>query len=249
MLAAERKQEILARLGRDGRVVVADLVSGLTVSEDTIRRDLQELAARGLLRRVHGGALPTGSEMLPFDRRLELDREQKAVLAEAALAFVEPARTLVVDGGTTTLEVVRRLPPSWDGVVVTNAPPVAAALAVHPRAEVVLVGGRLLKDAQVAVGSAAVDAFRTIHADVCLLGVCSFDPVVGVTTEDAEEARVKRAMVACSDDVVALATAAKLHTASPWVVAALDEIDHLVTDAGAGLVRDFASAGVDVVAA
>src|SRR5690242_9194682 len=124
MLAAERRHEILARLDRDGRVVVAELVTGLSVSEDTIRRDLEELAGRGLLHRVHGGALASPPETLPFERRLEIDRLEKVALAEAALPLVAVARTLVVDGGTTALEVVRHLPPTWDGVVVTNAPPV-----------------------------------------------------------------------------------------------------------------------------
>src|ERR1700761_5622975 len=118
MLVAERREEILARLGRDGRVVVAELVAGLRVSEDTVRRDLQELAALGLLRRVHGGALVPSSGALPFERRLEIAREEKAALAEAAVPLVEAARTLFVDGGTTALEVARRLPSSWDGVVV-----------------------------------------------------------------------------------------------------------------------------------
>lgn len=247
MLAAERKNEILARLERDGRVVVTDLVSGLTVSEDTIRRDLQELASLGLLRRVHGGALPSPPGALPFERRLEVSQQEKVALAQAAVALVEWARTLVVDGGTSALEVARRLPSGWDGVVVTNAPPVAAVLAAHPRAEVVVVGGRLLKDEQVAVGPAAVDAFRAIRADACILGVCAFHPDIGVTTANDEESHVKRAMVACSGEVVALATRDKLHTSSPWVVASLDEIDHLVTDGDEDLTSEFAAAGVDVV--
>jgi DeoR/GlpR family transcriptional regulator of sugar metabolism len=248
MLAAERRHQILAQLERDGRVVVAQLVEGLSVSEDTIRRDLQELGALGLLHRVHGGALASPPEALPFERRLEIAREEKAAVAEAAIPLVESARTLVVDGGTTALEVARRLPSAWRGVVVTNAPPVAAALAAHPRAEVVLVGGRLLKDEQVAVGPGAVDAFRAIRADACVLGVCAFHPEVGVTAANDEEAHVNRAMIACSGEVVALATRDKLHTSHPWVVASLDEIDYLVTDAGEDLTGAFAAAGVGVTA-
>jgi DeoR/GlpR family transcriptional regulator of sugar metabolism len=247
MLAAERRHEILARLDRDGRVVVAELVSGLGVSEDTVRRDLHELSALGLLHRVHGGALASPPVALPFERRLELGHDEKAALAAAAVPLVESARTLVIDGGTTALEVARRLPAAWNGVVVTNAPPVAAALAAHPRAEVVLVGGRLLKDQQVAVGPAAVDAFRALRADACILGVCSFDPAAGVTTLDEDEAHVKRAMIACSGEVVALATSDKLHTTSPWVVAPLDEIDYLVTDGDRAATRAFAAAGTTVV--
>ena len=129
----------------------------------------------------------------------------------------------------------------------TNAPPVASALASHPNAEVVLVGGRLLKDAQVAVGAAAVEALRTVRADVCVLGICSLHPDAGVTTLDSDEADVKRAMVACSGVVIALATADKLRSASPWVVASLADVDHLVTDGGDELTRPYTAAGINVV--
>jgi DeoR/GlpR family transcriptional regulator of sugar metabolism len=247
MLAAERRDEILARLQRDGRVVVAELVAGLSVSEDTVRRDLQELAGLGLLHRVHGGALPAAPEALSFERRLEVAPQAKVALAEAAAPLLESARTLVIDGGTTAVEVARRLPSAWSGVAVTNAPPVAAALATHPRAEVVLVGGRLLKDEQVAVGPVAVDAFRGLRADVCVLGICAFDPEVGATAANSEEAQVKREMVACSSTVVALATQDKLHVSYPWLVASIQEIDHLITDGGEDMTSAFAAAGVGVV--
>ena len=110
-----------------------------------------------------------------------------------------------------------------------------------------LVGGRLLKDEQVAVGAAAVEAFRTVRADVCVLGICSLHPDVGVTAPDDEEASVKRAMVASAGEVIALATADKLRTASPWVVAQLADIDYLVTDGSAELTRPYTSAGIDVM--
>ena len=248
MLAAERKDEILARLQRDGRVVVAELVAALSVSEDTIRRDLQELAALELLCRVHGGALPVAPDLPPFVGRSEVAATAKVALAEAAIPLLESARTLVIDGGTTAVEVARRLPAAWTGVVVTNAPPVAAALAAHPRAEVVLVGGRLLKDEQVAVGPVAVDAFRALRADVCLLGICAFHPEVGATAASVEEAQVKREMVACATTVVALATTDKLNASYPWVVASISEIDHLITDGAEDMTRAFAAAGADVVA-
>jgi DeoR/GlpR family transcriptional regulator of sugar metabolism len=111
-----------------------------------------------------------------------------------------------------------------------------------------LVGGRLLKDAQVAVGAVAVEGFRTVRADICVLGICSLHPDVGVTAPDSEEADAKRAMVASAGEVIALATADKLSTASPWVVAQLADIDHLVTDGSVELTSPYTSAGIDVVA-
>ncbi len=247
MLTAERRQAILARVERDGRVVASELVVSLGVSEDTVRRDLRDLAERGLLHRVHGGALASAPPNNSFTDRLQVSQEEKAALAEAALPLVVGTRVIVLDGGTTTLELARRLPPRYDGTVVTNSPPVALALANHPKAEVMLVGGRLLREAQVAVGAAAVEAFHMVRADICVLGICSLHPDVGVTTLGGEEAYVKRAMVASAGEVIALATADKLRTASPWVVAQLADIDHLVTDASYELTRPYTSAGIDVV--
>jgi DeoR/GlpR family transcriptional regulator of sugar metabolism len=248
MLTAERKQAILASVERDGRVVSSELVASLGVSEDTIRRDLRDLAEQGLLYRVHGGALASAPPSRSFTHRLEVSPDEKAALAQAALSLVVGARVVVFDGGTTSLELARRLPLNYDGTVVTNSPPVAVALASHPNAEVVLVGGRLLRDAQVAVGAGAVEAFHLVRADVCVLGICSLHPDVGVTALDDEEAHVKRAMVASAGEVIALATADKLRTAGPWVVAQLTEIDHLVTDGGCELTRPYSSVGIDVVA-
>jgi len=249
VLTAERRQAILTRLERDGKVVASELVLDLGVSEDTVRRDLRELAAGGHVQRVHGGALPPPAAGGSFAQRLRVSPEAKAHLAEAALPLLATANVLILDGGTTALELARRLPAERDCTVLTNSPPVAAALASHPRAEVVLIGGRLLKDSQVTVGAAAVDALRQVHADACVLGVCSLHPEIGVTATDHDEAHVKRAMVEASAEVIALATAEKLRTASPWLVAPLADLTHLVTDAGEELTADYAAAGVSVVRA
>jgi DeoR/GlpR family transcriptional regulator of sugar metabolism len=238
---------ILSRLERDGKVVASELVAALGVSEDTVRRDLRELASGGLVQRVHGGALPPPPAATSFTQRLSVAPEAKAHLAEAALPLLEGASVIILDGGTTALELARRLPPDRECTVLTNSPPVAAALATHPRAEVVLIGGRLLKEAQVTVGAAAVDALRQVRADACVLGVCSLHPELGVSCTDHDEAHVKRAMVAASAEVIALATADKLRTAGPWVVAPVADVTHLVTDAGEELTADFA--GVSVVRA
>src|SRR5688500_14639932 len=184
MLTAERRREILTRLDRDGKVVASELVAALGVSEDTVRRDLRGLAAGGLVQRVHGGALPPTPPAASFEQRLDVAPEAKAHLAEAALPLLETANVLILDGGTTALELARRLPRDRDRTVLTNAPPVAAALAQHPRAEVILIGGRLLKHEQVTVGSAAVDALRQVRADACVLGICSLHPELGMTATD-----------------------------------------------------------------
>jgi DeoR/GlpR family transcriptional regulator of sugar metabolism len=249
MLTAERRREILSRLERDGKVVASELVVSLGVSEDTVRRDLRELAAGGLVQRVHGGALPPAITGGTFAQRLRVAPEAKAELAEAALPLLEAADVIVLDGGTTSLELARRLPATRSCTVLTNSPPVASALSEHPRAEVVLIGGRLLKGPQVAVGPEALEALRQVRADVCVLGICSLHPELGVSTNDHDEAHVKRAMVASAAEVIALATADKLRTAAPWVVAPITDVTHLVTDGGEDLTDEYAAAGVSVVRA
>jgi DeoR/GlpR family transcriptional regulator of sugar metabolism len=247
MLTAERRQVILTRLERDGKVVASELVDALGVSEDTVRRDLRELASGGLVQRVHGGALLPAPTNVSFAQRLHVSAQAKAHLAEAALPLLEGANVVLLDGGTTALELARRLPPDRDCTILTNAPPVAAALAAHPRAEVVLIGGRMLKDSQTTVGAEAIEALRQVRADACVLGICSVDAEVGITTSHHEEAHVKRAMVAVSAEVIALATADKLQTASPWVVAPVTDLTHLVTDAGEDVTAPYAAVGVSVV--
>ena len=249
MLTAERRQTILERLEHDGKVVAAELVDLLDVSEDTVRRDLRELSAQGLLHRVHGGALPAPPSLGGFAERVGLAPERKAALAEAALPLLEGADVIILDGGTTAAELARRLPRERACTVLTNAPPVASALAAHPRAEVVLLGGRLLKREQVTVGAATVDALRRVRADVAVLGVCSLHPEAGVTALEREEAEVDRAMVDAAGEVVALATADKLGTVSPWLVADLADVTHVVTDGDAAATAQLEQAGVAVVRA
>lgn len=250
-LGAERRQLVLDRLARDGKVVAAQLVEELGVSEDTVRRDLRDLAARGLVQRVHGGALPAAPSTGPFADRRTTAVAAKAELAFAALEAIVAARVVFLDGSTTNLEVARQLPPERNCTVLTNSPPISAALAGHPSAAVVVIGGRLDKRAQVTTGATAIDFIRTIRADVCVLGLCAVHPDVGVTTTDLEECQVKRAMVAASAEVVALATTDKLRAASPYVVGPVSDLAVLVTerDAPDALLAPYRAAGVTVVRA
>lgn len=233
LLSAERRQAILDALARDGKVLAARLVEELAVSEDTVRRDLRELAAHGLVQRVHGGALPPAPQPGSFADRRETWTEEKAAIARAAVEVLAGARVILLDGSTTNLELARRLPPGREHTVLTNSPPIAAALAEHPSVEVVVIGGRLDKRAQVTVGATAVDFIRSVRADACVLGVCALHPEAGLSTDDFEEAQVKRAMAECSADVIALATSDKLRAGSAYVVAPVEEVTHVVAEADA----------------
>jgi DeoR/GlpR family transcriptional regulator of sugar metabolism len=232
MLTAERRQHILTTLRRDGKVLASELSAALNVSEDTIRRDLRELAEAGLLQRVHGGALPRSPAAASFSVRQSQAPIAKEAIARAAAQLVRDGQVIILDGGTTTLHVAQRLPIALRATVVTNSPPIAVVLAEHPQIEVVIVGGRLYKHSLVAIGAGAVETLRAIRADICMLGVCSLHPQGGISVPDLEEAYVKRAMIAGAAEVVALASAEKLGTAAAYTVGPISDLTHIVTERG-----------------
>ena len=253
MLSAERKQAILERAGQEGRVVASELSREFGVSEDTIRRDLRELAADGLLHRVHGGALPLPRPpvSLSYASRAAQAPEAKAAIARAAARLVRPGQLVAIDGGTTPLEVAQHLPVELRLTVVTHSLPVLSALALRPNIEVIAVGGTVLGEALVTVGSVAVDAYRSMRPDVCFFGVAGIDVEAGVTALNLEEALVKRAMIERAAQVVAVAAADKLGTAGAFTVAPVSRVTHLVTDhsAPAEVLERFRAAGLEVITA
>lgn len=233
LLPEERRRLVLEQLLTEGRVFAADLCRILRVSEDTVRRDLRELDEAGLLRRVHGGALPRTQAPLSHPARAELQQPAKQALAQVAAELIRSGQVLFIDGGTTTLEVARALPRELRATVITVSPHVALALAEHPAIEVRLVGGRLHPEALTVVGAETVEALRQVRADLCLLGVCSLHLEAGITTTHAEEAVTKRAMIQGAAETVAVVTADKLGTLSPFVVAPVERLATLVTEAEA----------------
>jgi DeoR/GlpR family transcriptional regulator of sugar metabolism len=250
VLTEERRRVILDGLQRDGRVVASELSAAFDVSIDTIRRDLRDLAEAGLLRRVHGGALPAAVGAAPYAERLEQATDVKAAIAQATSRLFRDGQVILLDAGTTTLEVARRLPPELDATVITNSPPVALALAEHPRIEVNVLGGSLAKDAKALVGAATVEALRSVRADILVLGVCSLHPEFGITVVELEESYVKKAMIANAAEVVAVSSAEKLGSAAPYVIAPIEELTYLVTEAAeADRLDPYRAVGVEVVLA
>lgn len=232
MLAAQRRDLLLGRLRADGRIVAKDLAAELGISEDSIRRDLRELAAAGLCQRVYGGALPVSPAIATYAARKEIAVTGKQRVAVAAAGLVQPGSTVIVDGGTTALSVVQALPPDLRATIVTHSPTVASALADHREVDVYLVGGRLFKHSMVACGAAAMEAVRGVHADLFLLGVTGVHAETGLTTGDADEAAMKRALARQAADTYVLASSEKIGAASRFAVLPLAEVAGIVTDAG-----------------
>jgi DeoR/GlpR family transcriptional regulator of sugar metabolism len=251
MLTDHRKRHILELLNRDGQIIAKELSANLGVSEDTIRRDLRELAASGLLLRVHGGALPASPAVANLTGRRRIATDAKAAIGRACAALIQPGQVVILDGGTTSRELARHLATDLRATVVTHSPTIAAELEGHPTVDVLLIGGRLFKHSMVSVGAIAVEAIQRIRADLFFLGVTGVHATEGLTTGDAEEAAVKRALIARAAETIVLASPEKLGAVSPYLVAPINEISALVThkDAPADLVEPFERLGLRVVRA
>ena len=231
MLAAQRRDLLLSRLHAEGRLIAKDLAAELGLSEDSVRRDLRELAAAGLCQRVYGGALPVSPAMADYATRAHVAVDSKRRVAAAAAGLVQPGSTLILDGGTTALMVAQALPRDLRATVVTHSPTVAVALVDHPEIEIYLLGGRLFKHSVVTCGAAAGEAAQTVTADLFLLGVTGVHHETGLTTGDADEAAMKRTLARRAADTFVLASAEKIGAASPFTVLPLSAVSGIITDA------------------
>lgn len=226
----ERRAFILSGLKGRGRLSTLEVSAHFEVSEDTIRRDFREMAAEGLIKRVHGAALPVSPGQLPFQGRYKIAAGLKARLARAAARLVLPDQVVVIDGGTTNLEVARQLPRDLRATIVTNSPLVATATTEHPHLEVILLGGVFDKRSQMVLGARVLDQLHALNADLCFIGVHGIHEEFGLTTAGYDEAAIKAAMIKTAAEVVAVATPDKFGTAAAHHFAALSAVDALVTE-------------------
>jgi DeoR family fructose operon transcriptional repressor len=255
MYAEERHEGIASLAARRGRVSVTDLAATYGVTTETIRRDLDVLERSGVLRRVHGGAVPTS--MLSVTERGVGERDEtmaaeKDRIAKAAVELLPgPGGSVLLDGGTTTSRLARLLPVDCQLTVVTNSVPVAARLAGTSGLHIHMLGGRIRGVTHAAVGDEAVRTLDELRVEVAFLGTNAFDPVHGLTTPHPDEAAVKRAMVRSGAIVVVLADSSKVGRLDLHRFASFDQVDVLVTDAGvdAGGLRALRDQGVEVVVA
>lgn len=232
MLTAQRKQLILGRLATHGQIVAGELALELGTSEDTIRRDLRELAQQGKLQRVHGGALPASAATGDLRVRQQVSSEEKQVLGRFGAQLIKPGQVVMLDGGTTAIQVARQLPADLRATVITHSPNVAVELAAHRHVDIIVLGGRLFRHSMVNVGASVIEAASRFRADLFFLGVTGAHPEAGLSTGDAEEADVKRALHARAAETVVLASSEKLLSASAFVIAPMKALSLLVVPDG-----------------
>lgn len=232
MLNEERRRAILVIIGQEGRVVVTDLAHRFSTSRVTIRSDLEILHSRGLVERIHGGALPVQVGPLldsSLREKEKLHCLEKQRIAEAAVALVKEGESVVLGSGTTTTAVARALRKFRNLTVITNAVDIAAELA-RTSMELILTGGILRENSFSLVGPLAEDGLRRLSADILFLGVDGFDARFGLTTPNMLEAKVNRIMMEISRQTVVICDSSKFGRRSLSLIAHPAAIHHVITD-------------------
>ena len=208
MLTAQRQKLIQDELAQTGRVLSGELAQRFGLSEDTIRRDLRQMSADGLCRRVYGGAVAPSAGALA--QRHDHDRAEKAALAQRAVTLIAPGQTVMIDAGSTNSAIAAALPVDLGLTVISNAPDICALMARRRDVSLIALGGAFDQQSGACIGPMTLAALSGLRADLLFLGSCGVDATHGTTAFDTNEAAVKRAMVDCTSRVVVAATAEKL---------------------------------------
>lgn len=229
MLKKERQAFILQQLNVHNKVVSADLCVQLGVSEDTVRRDLQELSDEGALLKVHGGALSKSFHFRLHSAPVYHETEKKNI-ADKAVPLISDGMVVLLSGGTTIRQLVNSLPPGLNATFVTTSVPIALELMNHPGSEIIFVGNKLDKNTQTAIGAEVAKKLAGIRADICFLGTNSIDVKWGITDSEWEIIEMKKSMVASADQLVSIAISEKLNVAQRLQVCTIQEVDILITE-------------------
>lgn len=230
MLKQERHQKILEKLKISKKVLSGKLSEELFVSEDTIRRDLKELESKDLIYKVHGGALLKENRILSYDERSVSDIAEKKEIAKKAVKLIRDGQVIIMSGSSTNLELAKIIPPEINATVYTYSLPIAAQLSHHPSIEVIFIGGKLNKAAQVTVGIDLINSIYNISADICFMGTEGVDVKRGLTEPDWEVSHIKKSMIRASNYVVVMCISSKIKSVKRHSVVPVQKIDVIVTE-------------------
>ncbi len=249
LLKKERQAYILHQVNLHNKVLSSSLSADINVSEDTIRRDLLELAEEGKVIKVHGGALSHSFSQVHFPPNEVYSQSQKKKIAQKAIGLISNGMFVLTSGGTTILEMARMLPPQLKATFISGS--IAAILEYmhHPNIEVILIGDRISKSSKITVGPEAIAKIRQMKADICFLGTNAIDLKHGITDNDWDVVQLKKAMIESSQKVVCLSIAEKINTFQPIHICELKKIDVLVTELPADdpLLKPYRDAGIKVL--
>lgn len=249
MLKAERHKFIMTRLLEEQKVVTTDLALALDLSEDTIRRDLNELDSKKLLEKVYGGAVQFVEKSDDvFNINISAEEEKKKIVTKA-LSLLHDGQVIIMSGGSTNLVFAKLIPSDLKATIYTYSLPIAMQLSQHPNIDLIFIGGKMQKKAMVTIGIDVMQVLSKIKADICFLGASSISIKQGLTEIGYEVSIVKKAMIESSERVVSMFSSNKLNTKMPHSVCDLSQLDTIVTELDPEDIRleEYRKAGVFVL--
>ncbi len=249
MLKKERQAYILHQVNLHNKVLSSSLSAEINVSEDTIRRDLLELAEEGKVIKVHGGALSHSFNHVHFPVNGVYSQNQKKIIAQKAINLISNGMFILTSGGTTIIEMARSLPPQLKATFISGSIPAVLEYMHHPNIEVILIGDKISKNSKITVGSEAIAKIKSVKADICFLGTNAIDPQHGITDNDWEVVQLKKAMIESCKKVVCLSISEKVNTIQPIQICGLGEIDTIITELEPGdpVLQPYVNAGIEVL--
>jgi len=249
MLKKERQTFILQQLNLHNKILASSLSQHIRVSEDTIRRDLQELASEGKLIKVHGGALSNSFGRLNTSTEGVYSQQHKREIALKAISLIEDGMVVLTTGGTTIIEMARLLPPGLKATFISGSIAALLEYMEHPQIDVILIGDKISKNSKITLGADAIAKVKQIKVDICFLGINAIDMQYGITDNDWEVVQLKQAMITTARKVVCLTIAEKINTCQPIKVCDLDKVDLLITELPPNdpLLHPYAKAGIHIL--
>ena len=249
MLKRERQAYILHQVNLHNKVLSADLSHHINVSDDTIRRDLQELADSGKLIKVHGGALSPSFHHGNQSSRDIYSYTQKKIIAQKAVSLVQDGMFVLTGGGTTIIELARVLPTNLHATFISGSIPAIYEYMNHPNIDVIVIGDKISKNSKITVGLEAISRIRQIKADLCFMGINALNLENGVSDNDWDVVQIKKAMVESSQRLVCLTIAEKINSQQPIQVCEGSKIDTLITELCADdpILQPYKDAGITVL--
>lgn len=220
----------MTKLIEDQKVITADLALDLDLSEDTIRRDLNDLDDKNLLKKVYGGAIQTVEKPSDvFDIVITAEEEKRKIVSKA-LSLLHDGQVIIMSGGSTNLVFAKLIPSELKATIYTYSLPIAMQLSQHPNIDLIFIGGKMQKNAMVTIGMDVIQVLSKIKADICFIGASSINLKQGLTEVGYEVSIVKKAMIDSSDKVVSMFASNKLNTKMPHIVCDINQLSTIVTE-------------------
>ena len=249
MLKIERQAFILNQVNLHNKVLSADLSKQINVSDDTIRRDIQQLAEEKKIIKFHGGALSPSFHNTYNSSHEVYAYNQKKSIAQKAISLIKNGMVILTSGGTTIIEMAKALPNDLHATFISGSIPALAEYIIHPNIEVIAIGDKISKDSKISVGLNAISRIKELKVDLCILGISAINIENGVSDNDWEVVQIKKAMVESSQKVVCLTISEKINSQQPFQVCDIKKIDILITELSSDdeLLKSYVRAGIKVV--